>query len=311
MLRIEKLNRRNLERWMVPSQLFVALLVLSGHSLISGEFDATWLTTDGFPKRGPVFYPGRNEIVFAQESPKTAGMRLMRLDLDSKKLTPFFPKEPAGDREFAISLNGKVFAYNVVRGLSSKIHVVNNETSAKVIIPQIGKANWFNWPSISPDGSRMVYVEGAHVMYEFDIGENNGKKSVRRMTHGGAQYSDYWPRYSHDGKLIVFGSNRDDDFEIYLMNSDGTSQRRLTNSPGIDMHPAFSPDGKHIAFTSNRNGNHDIFILNLESMSESQVTQNPEHDDFACWHPDGKRLVMVSEHQGERDLRWGDVSQFQ
>lgn len=286
------------------------LITLSSlpHGATSAEFAGTWLTSDGFPKRGPCFYPGRNEIIFASESPKTAGMRLLRLNLDTKEVTPFFPKKPAGSREFAISLNGKVFAYNVVRGLSSKIHVVNQETSAQVTIPRIDKANWSNWPSISPDGSRLVYVEGAHVMYEFDIRENKGKESIRRMTHQGAEYSDYWPSYSHDGKLIVFGSNRDDDFEIYLMNSDGTSQRRLTHSPGIDMHPVFSPDGKRIAFTSNRNGNHDIYLLDLDSLKETRVTRNAEHDDFACWHPDGKRLVMVSEHQGERDLRWRDVS---
>jgi TolB protein len=61
---------------------------------------------------------------------------------------------------------------------------------------------------------------------------------------------DGMPDYSPDGKRIVFTSNRDRQAEIYVMNADGSGQRRLTRKPGDDFSPRFSPDGREIAFTA-------------------------------------------------------------
>src|SRR5680860_346125 len=70
------------------------------------------------------------------------------------------------------------------------------------------------------------------------------------------------PAWSPDGKKFAFQSNRDGNFEIYVMNTDGTGQVNLSNNPGsYDSDPAWSPDGKMIAFQSNRNGNGEIYIM--------------------------------------------------
>jgi Tol biopolymer transport system component len=45
------------------------------------------------------------------------------------------------------------------------------------------------------------------------------------------------PSWSADGNQIVFQSNRDGKFEIYVMDSDGSNQARLTNNPAIDYDP--------------------------------------------------------------------------
>ena len=49
---------------------------------------------------------------------------------------------------------------------------------------------------------------------------------------------------------IAFVSNRVGNHEIYVMNTDGSNQRRLTNHPARDYSPAWSPGGKRIAFVS-------------------------------------------------------------
>src|SRR5262245_20938300 len=71
---------------------------------------------------------------------------------------------------------------------------------------------------------------------------------------------------SRDG-LIAFGGSpstpRNED--IYVMNPDGTGERRLTDQRGHDSFPAWSPDGQRIAFTSRRNVdgkvNTDIYVM--------------------------------------------------
>ena len=53
---------------------------------------------------------------------------------------------------------------------------------------------------------------------------------------------------------IAFISDRDGNYEIYVMDNDGNNQRRLTNNPNFDISPSWSPDGKRIVFMSDRDG---------------------------------------------------------
>ena len=53
---------------------------------------------------------------------------------------------------------------------------------------------------------------------------------------------------------IAFWSNRDGNFEIYVMNSDGSEIVRLTDNKALDFNPAWSSDGSKIAFISDRDG---------------------------------------------------------
>ncbi len=54
--------------------------------------------------------------------------------------------------------------------------------------------------------------------------------------------SDDWPWvFSHDGSKIAFVSRRDNNFEIYIMNIDGSGQINLTNNPANDSWPIFLP----------------------------------------------------------------------
>jgi TolB protein len=90
---------------------------------------------------------------------------------------------------------------------------------------------------------------------------NADGSDVRRLTDHPKM--DCWPAWSPDGKRIAFTSNRDGNYEIYLMNADGSGQRNLTQHPASDNFAAFSPDGRRLAFLSNRDGGYGIYVMDL------------------------------------------------
>src|SRR6185295_11331761 len=70
---------------------------------------------------------------------------------------------------------------------------------------------------------------------------------------GGANWAPY---FAPDGKQIIFASNmkspKSGNFDLYLINIDGTGLAQITFSEAFDGFPMFSPDGSKIVFASNR-----------------------------------------------------------
>ncbi|HET7189911.1 MAG TPA: protein kinase, partial [Gemmatimonadaceae bacterium] len=128
------------------------------------------------------------------------------------------------------------------------------------------------------------------------VGEND---RARRLLAPAAPVAT--PSASH----IVFVTDRDGpdplgnlgNQEIYVMNADGSDQRRLTNDPALDITPALSPDGRRIAFTSQRAGGYDIFVMNADGTDQRQLTHFADLGLGATkptWSPDGKRIAFNS-----------------
>jgi len=104
------------------------------------------------------------------------------------------------------------------------------------------------------------------------------------------------------GDRIAFASNQDGNFEIYVMNSDGSGTTRLTDHPEIDMSPAWSPEGSRIAFVSSRGGSLSIYLMNADGSGVSQLTNDKGDDHFPAWSPDGKQIVFASKRAGTSEI---------
>jgi TolB protein len=83
------------------------------------------------------------------------------------------------------------------------------------------------------------------------------------------------PDFSPDGERIVFTSNRDQQAEIYVMNADGSGQKRLTRRPGDDWAPDFSWDGRQIAFTQLPG---TIWLMNADGTGLRKLTSGTDAD---------------------------------
>src|SRR5262245_57550310 len=91
---------------------------------------------------------------------------------------------------------------------------------------------------------------------------------------------------------IAFASDRDGNLEIYLMDTDGGVQTRLTENPGEDYSPAWSPDGKRLAFVSTRDGNAEIYVMNADGTNQTRLTNNTASDLHPAWAPNGTQIAF-------------------
>jgi TolB protein len=95
---------------------------------------------------------------------------------------------------------------------------------------------------------------------------------------------------------IAFETIRDGNYEIYLMNPDGSDQENLTRHPAKDVAPAWSPDGKRLAFVSDRaDNNEEIYVMNRDGTGIVRLTNNPANDGWPTWSPDGTQIAFQSD----------------
>ena len=102
--------------------------------------------------------------------------------------------------------------------------------------------------------------------------------------------------------FAVYQTDRDGDWEIYLLDLVSWQEYNLTQHPAEDRNPALSPDGTRLAFESHRDGNWDIYLLDLGSGEVSRLTEELAFDGAPAWSPDGARLAFESYRDGNWEI---------
>lgn len=149
---------------------------------------------------------------------------------------------------------------------------------------QISVAGCFSAdPTWSPIGTHIAFwssrdhcTSGDIGSYELYVMRSDGTE-VRKLgtaTNSGA------PVFSPDGSKIAFASDRDGDFEIFVMNADGSNQESITTFAGEDTDPTWSPDGSRIAFRSARNGG-GVFTMKADGTDVRLVAPGAIHPSWS------------------------------
>ena len=155
--------------------------------------------------------------------------------------------------------------------------VVNQKQKQEIEFRESGQARRYSWD-----------YDETYEIFEFD----RQTKKYKPLTN--ALGYDAEGSYSPDGKLIAFASNRNGYtkplnehqkkmfetdpaymMDIFIMNSDGTNVRQLTDVPGYDGGPFFSPDGKRICWRrfSESGLTAEIMTMNIDGSDQKQLTR--------------------------------------
>lgn len=123
----------------------------------------------------------------------------------------------------------------------------------------------------------------------------------------GSRGDEYAPRWSPDGRYLLYQSNRSGINDLYLSTPDG-STARLTNGLMVVNGGVWSPDGERIAFAGGRSGAREVYMLRLDDGTLVNASKSPHDDYHPVWSPDGTRLVFVSDRDGDDELYLLDVA---
>ena len=101
---------------------------------------------------------------------------------------------------------------------------------------------------------------------------------------------------------IAFASDRDGNMEIYVMDSDGGGQTRLTEDPGEDFSPAWSPDGSKLTFISTRDGNAEVYVMNVDGTGQTRLTNSTAGEVSPVFTPNGSQIAFISDRDGNDEI---------
>lgn len=145
-------------------------------------------------------------------------------------------------------------------------------------------------PDCSPDGKRIVARDIAYTIFVINL---DGTGRVDLVTSG----ENVSPRWSLDGKQIVYVSGELSKGEIYLMNADGSAQTQITFTGKDNLRPIWTPDGKIVFYAQVEK---KYYLMNSDGSDVSEITEETYADYEREWAPD--KTAYVSEMPGPFDI---------
>ena len=211
------------------------------------------------------------------------------------------------------SPDGARIVFNTGYGIT---YVVKTDGSQVQTVPDdAGRFKEVYSPSISPDGSRMLFSTNRHKTggrrnYELAVSALDGS-GYRRLTDNEAV--DINPVWSPDGTRVAFLSDRLvlashflGMYNLFTMSSDGSDVRSLaSNIRAEGTPPVWSPDGRQLAFVALEeqpagSASRPRRVLYVVGSDDSRLTKVAYTAGRPAWSPDGRSIAFVKHFGGER-----------
>jgi TolB protein len=240
----------------------IAYAVFNGndYDLYLGQADGSGTKFFRAGASQPAFSPDGSRIVFHSWKGDSRGLVAMDVSGANGKLISNFIEDQLptwmADGENVMFLSRRT------GGRQSQLYKANGSTELSEAV-LIGEGEY---PSINPQG-KLVFKGWGTTAYGLRMATSN-LEDLQSITNVD---EDTAPALSPDGRQVAFMSRREGNWEIYIINADGSDLQRLTNDPADDGLPTWSPDGNAIAFVSNRGGPWAVWAMTPDGSGQRQL----------------------------------------
>ena len=161
-------------------------------------------------------------------------------------------------------------------------------------------------PTYFPTGTKVAFTSVRGDRFQYDVytmtlSANGQVTGLTRITTN-ENADDMQPTVSPDGKRIAFASDRDGDWEIYVMKAapESATNRpvKLTKNTVRDSSPDWSPDGARLAFERGESQSFEIMAMKAAPEGRKNrpvnLSKSTDDDRDPTWSPDGKKIAFHS-----------------
>jgi Tol biopolymer transport system component len=217
-------------------------------------------------------------------------------------LTALSPTE-VGAAEDVEALGRNTIAFSSLRDGNDEIYVMNIDGSGE---RQLTDGPGFDTaPALSPDRRSIAFASDRSGQMQIYTMATDGS-AVRNVSSSGS--FDFYPSWFHDGSRILFQRlNPASGFDLWVMDADGSNQRRLTSLPANEVGASVSPDDSTVLFTGNNGASRDLWTVPANGGTPVNITAGTcVTDTYPCqlatdfqqnWTPEG-RIVFYSDRSG-------------
>ncbi|MEQ1829261.1 MAG: hypothetical protein ABL921_25075 [Pirellula sp.] len=258
------------------------VLVLVGSAITRAQEKSEW-------------QPKSSDLLFSSTRDGNSEVYLLRA---GQKEWVNLSNHPASDNWPVWSPDGERIAFQSNRNGNLDVWIMKADGTEQIQLTNDAEPDYI--PSWSPDGRTILFTswriekldeKRAPHVYAMNADGSNQRRLVQETlnTSDGATWSA-------DGKHIVYSRKGDKGADIYIADSDGMSERRITYDQDKNIYngsSTFSPDGKFIAFYSDNEKSAALTVIGVDGNNRRTLVSEG-YNWYPRWSPDSRWLVYTA-----------------